>query len=544
MTRFGMACLAAAFLAPAAARGHAFVATESRIMTDLEDQDRSDQFDPAISGNLVVYTDARGRDLDVYAYDLAAGEEFPVTTASGNQQLTDVWNGFIVYSDLGLRHVMLFDTATGATTDLNEGATTVSLDPSIGDGLVAWTDNRDGNWEIYARDLATGDERRISDALDRDEASSTKGGVIVWQRCAAGQCNVLAYDWATGSTTVLPNPSAADRRFPDTDGARVVYQALDPSPSKDVCLYDLAAGQECCLALPGDQVNPRLSGDWVSFEDLYTGGVYSIRLWHVPSGLVFDVSRSAAPPQYLHAIEGNRVVWTDDRNGQLDVYILEFWLRETLVVSPTAYSFGGVNVGMRKSTIVTISNTEGSPMIPNTQAIAITSLGFDAASAAAFSIRSPPALPVQLAAGETLDVEVEFAPAAAGPASGVLLVGSDDGLQPLTRVALSGEGVAIEAPAQELADLLTFFDESVASGALFGSGAGASANGRLGALRNMLKATGDLIDGGEIGLACAQLLDAYRRVDGASPPPDFGAGPAAAVVRDDIAMLRKTLLCP
>ena len=67
--------------------------------------------------------------------------------------------------------------------------------------------------------------------------------------------------------------------------------------------------------------------------------------------------------------------------------------------------------------------------------------------------------------------------------------------------------------------LLAEFDEWVTEGALAGSGSGNSADGRLGALRNMIVVAGDYLDQGEVTLAVAQLEAVLERCDGDSPPP-------------------------
>ncbi len=76
--------------------------TETRITTDL-----ADQMDPAISGVIIVYTDYRGADANIWYYDLASGSEQAATTAFGDQVLNDVSNGIITYDDYRLRDVFI-----------------------------------------------------------------------------------------------------------------------------------------------------------------------------------------------------------------------------------------------------------------------------------------------------------------------------------------------------------------------------------------------------------------------------------------------------
>jgi beta propeller repeat protein len=68
---------------------------------------------PDISGNIVVWEDARsGEDMNIYGYDLASGEEFPICIAPGDQ-----------------------------------------TDPVIDGDVVVWVDERNGNTEIYGARL-------------------------------------------------------------------------------------------------------------------------------------------------------------------------------------------------------------------------------------------------------------------------------------------------------------------------------------------------------------------------------------------------------
>lgn len=98
-------------------------------------------------------------------------------------------------------------------------------------------------------------------------------------------------------------------------------------------------------------------------------------------------------------------------------------------------------------------------------------------------------------------------------------------------------------PLEQIANILEFFDQSVADGTLVGEGPGNSAKGRLNALRNMIKAAGNLIIDEDIEETCQQLQDAFNRTDGQFPPPDFAAGSAASDLAKLIQNLRSDLEC-
>jgi TolB protein len=323
-------------LLPGAASAQTMTGVESRITSDP-----GDQYDPAISGNIVVFTDYRSSDTDVYYVDLPTMVEHRVIVAPGNQELTGVSNGRIVYTDYRTSDVVLFDTADGTTQNLTAadkerlGRLFNSIDPAISGNLVAWEDSRDGNMEIYAMDVVTdvvtgvvtGEERRITDALEVDARPAVSGTVIVWQRCAAGgTCDIWSYDWATGATTQITDTPSSNERSPRIDGQKVVYQTDSAGPgNSEICLYHLTTQAEQCLALAGDQANPHVSGDNVSFDDL-ASGLYHIGLWNLPTNKVFQVT-SGTSGQYLNDIDGNRIVYTDDRNGDLEIYLFTFQIQ-------------------------------------------------------------------------------------------------------------------------------------------------------------------------------------------------------------------------
>jgi N-acetylneuraminic acid mutarotase len=105
------------------------------------------------------------------------------------------------------------------------------------------------------------------------------------------------------------------------------------------------------------------------------------------------------------------------------------------------------------------------------------------------------------------------------------------------------QGTYESNPIQEILD---FIEESVADGTLAGSGPGKSAQGRLGALINMIETAGDLIEANDPNLledTCGQLHAALAKTDGQDPPPDFVTGPAAPQLAAMIEELMDSLEC-
>ncbi len=104
-----------------------------------------DQWDPAVSGTVVVWSEdpSDGSGYNIYGYDLSdpGTGRFPICTASGNQQF-----------------------------------------PAISGGIVVWQDDSDFN--IWAIDLAdVGSDRfKVSDGTGTNQRPAVSGKTIVWQQ--------------------------------------------------------------------------------------------------------------------------------------------------------------------------------------------------------------------------------------------------------------------------------------------------------------------------------------------------------------------------
>ena len=201
-------------------------------------------------------------------------------------------------------------------------------------------------------------------------------------------------------------------------------------------------------------------------------------------------------------------------------------------VSPATLNFGDVDVGGTSLMIVTVTNTASG-------LLEVSSIELKVGSDPEFSILDvSPEVPTSLSLAGVVDVMIELAPTAEVDLVATLEVMSDDPDESTVEVDLSGHGVPFDEQAMELLDL---FD----SLGLVGAGQGKSGPRRLAALRNMIEAAGDLIDGGLFDDACDQLLDALHRTDGEFPPPDFvEEGQAASELAAGIEDLLDNLGCP
>jgi hypothetical protein len=101
-----------------------------------------------------------------------------------------------------------------------------------------------------------------------------------------------------------------------------------------------------------------------------------------------------------------------------------------VTVSPSLLELGEVAVGEEAAGEVTVQSVGERPL---------TLFAVGVPSGTAFTAEVPE-VPTELAPGESVTVEVTFAPGEVGPASALLTVSSDDDLSPEVQVTLEGTG--------------------------------------------------------------------------------------------------------
>jgi beta propeller repeat protein len=250
--------------------------TETLITTNTTG---SDQQAPSISGDWIVWEDTRDAGWDIYGYNIVTGEERRIT---------------------------------------REGA--VAHDPAISGNRVVWQDFRHGNYDIFFTSLVSGTPKQITSGTAEHSAPAIDGNRIVWQDTRNGNFDIYLYDLSSHTETLLtPGAPGADKKYPAIAGSLVVWQdSRNNLSSTDIFMNDTSTGMLVDLTpglLTSTQMKPAISGTRVVWRDDQLKPVGSIWM-NDTSGPV--MTRVDNGPPYAKTnrpvVSGTRVVWLDSRN--------------------------------------------------------------------------------------------------------------------------------------------------------------------------------------------------------------------------------------
>jgi len=215
---------------------------------------------PAIHGNRVVWASVdrdeaeQQRSLkraplpnwDVFLLDLKTGEVQQLTTEEHAQVYPGIYGDTVVWLDN--RHeegyhnprrydVYAYNLSTGEERRLTSATSAEGRDLSISGNLVVWTDNRHAdpevnshpendpeyNNEIYVYDLTTNQEKRITTYPGNDRYPDISGSNIVWLRQEDYiRANVFVYNMETGRESQVSESRFADFQ-PSIHEGRIVW---------------------------------------------------------------------------------------------------------------------------------------------------------------------------------------------------------------------------------------------------------------------------------------------------------------------------------
>lgn len=254
--------------------------------------------------------------------------ETQLTTDPSDQIKPDVSGNTLVFQDErnGDSDVFTRDLVTGVETNLTDYSGD-QTDPAIDGGRVVYYDTSDraaSSPSLWCQDIASGEETFV--AGDVRPQADISGNRIVYANIA-GQ--LFCYDLATATTVRFAADSLGTYGTPVIDGSRVVYGETR-SASTGLTCYDFVTGVTTRLpSIWGDQGSlPSISGDRIVYQTASSRiGTPSYRarihLYDMATGTSTVVSPYDAYERNIPSIKGDKLVYQDKRDGAWNVYLFD-----------------------------------------------------------------------------------------------------------------------------------------------------------------------------------------------------------------------------
>ena len=217
------------------------------------------------------------------------------------------------------------------------------INPRARGRWAVWQDQSDGNWEIYALNVASGNGAiaQLTHTSLSQENPRTDGRYVVWQgQEANGNWDVFMYDMETTNSLVqLTSTAAVDEINPALDWPWVVCQTRATGNTNAPWLLlatNLASGRNFVVSpSTQDELNPDVQAGRVVWQDFRDQGPGEIYYCDLQTQAVRRITTNIYG-QYNPAIDGNWIVWADNRNVELDIYGFDLVRNAEIRITSTA----------------------------------------------------------------------------------------------------------------------------------------------------------------------------------------------------------------
>jgi beta propeller repeat protein len=209
---------------------------------------------------------------------------------------------------------------------LNGGETQVTTsvaeqtDPAISGDYIVYTDDRNGNGDIYLYQISSKTETNLTPGTHTYQYLNDIDGVrVVYTNVTAGASDIYLYDISTSAGT--PLTSGGNNYAPKVDGDHVVWVEVGAS-ARNVILADLVAWSTTSITANPIFVDvPRVDGDWVVWEEWeeLVAGKRQIKAYRITTAETRTLTTDASDHRWPD-VSGSLVVWADNRNGNWDIY--------------------------------------------------------------------------------------------------------------------------------------------------------------------------------------------------------------------------------
>lgn len=272
---------------------------------------------------------------------VAGGEAVRITDSPVEDEMPAVSGDRVVWVNgnplEGPRSVFLHNLSEGTTRQIvpDDGD---PIRPDIDGDVVAWEDGRDFRTDdIFALDLSTGEQTRITARKRSDRIARVSGDRVVWEhrpgflvegfdRSFPGPGDIFVHDLSSGTTTAVANDPDVNEQNGDISGDRVVWANGDR-----VMVRNLTQGTTRQVASGASSRPIVISGSRIAFTgDVDGDGQDQVIVINLETGN----QRSIAPidnpiDEVVGGLSEDHLVWTDERNGDFDIVFHDLATGET-----------------------------------------------------------------------------------------------------------------------------------------------------------------------------------------------------------------------
>jgi len=260
-----------------------------------------------------------------------AGSPVQISTGVPDDQLNDCDGSYIVYTKYESAVSMsgsfiLYNIATGTSTVL--ASATAVREARIKGNYVVWAQGATTAATLQLLDLTSLASGGLPSSIAGPSPSAFDPDIgdryVVYDVSQNGQRDLFAYELATGNTTSVANDPVLNEWMPATFGSWVTWEERTPGVTNTrIMALNMETGERRVIVDNGAaSYTPTISGDYLSYESRVNGN-FDIFVHKLSTGETFQITSSQADER-LNNIDGNLVSYVDSRYGSLDVFVSSF----------------------------------------------------------------------------------------------------------------------------------------------------------------------------------------------------------------------------
>jgi len=303
------------------------------IATKIAIPDKRNILNFDVSNNALVYSaeilENSQVNTDIYVFNTANNQEKRITSDTSSQSNAAISGESIVWFDAGiypngLYYMNRFASPTSTPEKIDTMTTNYYNSPSISGSNIVWQDYRHNTFDIYLYNTNTKTTKAITNDYATQEEPFISGQKIVWREKAYMSSNnndIYLYDLNNNTKTQITT-NKADQRSPRISGINIVWaDNRNEFETSDIYLSTSTDREIPIVIAPKGQYEPDIYGNRIAWTD-YRNGRADIYMYDLTTKKETQITSDPAF-QDMPKIEGNKIYWRDYRSGKAEIWMTE-----------------------------------------------------------------------------------------------------------------------------------------------------------------------------------------------------------------------------